>query len=216
MPFVVRLMTGSDLHRCARVEREAFPSLFPPTSFSRELKNRLAHYLVVEPDGSDGERAKPETRPEKLIKRLLSGSAPVPWRSPIAWRIGVETSDVIGFIGVWYMADEAHIVNIGVAGEYRGRGFGELLLIGAVEHAQNQGVRMVTLEVRESNFIARNLYRKYGFAERGLRKAYYSDNREDAVIMTTEPIAEPAFRDRFAGLIKEHELARGTSLRTFD
>ena len=209
-------MTESDLQRCARVEREAFPSLFPPTSFSRELKNRLAHYLVVEPDGSGGESATPETKPEKLIKRLLSGAAPVPWHSPIAWRNGAESSAVIGFIGVWYMADEAHIVNIGVTREYQRRGLGELLLIGAVEHAQNRGVRMVTLEVRESNFIARILYRKYGFAERGLRKAYYSDNREDAVIMTTEPIAGPAFREGFVRLVSAHELARGHSVRTLD
>ena len=216
MRFVVRPMTESDLHRCTRVEREAFPSLFPPTSFGRELKNRLAQYLVVETDGSDGDSAKPETRPEKLIKRLFSNAAPVPWRSPIPWRIGPEPSKVVGFIGVWYMADEAHIVNIGVSGEHRGRGLGELLLIGALEHAQNRGVRMVTLEVRESNFIARNLYRKYGFTERGLRKAYYSDNREDAVIMTTEPIADPAFREGFARLVSAHELARGHSVRTLD
>ena len=211
-------MNESDLHRCARVEREAFPSLFPPTSFGRELKNRLAHYLVVEPRGDGDSEPKDiaEARPEKLIKRLLSGASPSAWRPPIAWRIGAEPSKIVGFIGVWYMADEAHIVNIGVASERRGNGLGELLLIGAVEHAQNRGVRMVTLEVRESNFIARNLYRKYGFTERGLRKAYYSDNREDAVIMTTEPIADPAFREGFVRLVSAHELARGHSVRTLD
>jgi ribosomal-protein-alanine N-acetyltransferase len=166
-------MGEPDLDLCARVEREAFPSLFPPTSFSRELNNRLANYLVVEP----------------------------------------EPGEVAGFIGVWYMADEAHIVNIGVTNEHRGNGLGELLLIAAVEHAQEQGASMVTLEVRESNFIARNLYRKYGFTERGLRKAYYSDNREDAVIMTTEPIAGSAFREGFAALVSAHALARGTSAR---
>jgi ribosomal-protein-alanine N-acetyltransferase len=90
---------------------------------------------------------------------------------------------------------------------------GELLLISAVEHAQDRGSRIVTLEVRESNFIARNLYRKYGFTERGLRKAYYSDNREDAVIMTTEPIADLSFRYGFARLVSAHSLARGASVR---
>jgi [ribosomal protein S18]-alanine N-acetyltransferase len=172
-------MGESDLDLCARVEREAFPSLFPPTSFARELNNRLANYLVVEP---------------------LHGPE-------------AEPGDVVGFIGVWYMADEAHIVNVGVANEHRGNGLGELLLIAAVEHAQLQRASMVTLEVRESNFIARNLYRKYGFTERGLRKAYYSDNREDAVIMTTEPIAEPPFREGFAALVSAHALARGVSVR---
>jgi ribosomal-protein-alanine N-acetyltransferase len=203
-------MNESDLHRCARIEREAFPSLFPPTSFGRELKNRLAHYLVVEPRGDGDSEPKDiaEARPEKLIKRLLSGASPVLGRSK------ARQSSVVGFIGVWYVADEAHIVNIGVSGEHRGNGLGELLLIGAVEHAQSRGIRMVTLEVRESNFIARNLYRKYGFTERGLRKAYYSDNRENAVIMTTEPIAEPAFREGFVRLVSAHELARGHSVRT--
>ncbi len=196
-------MTELDLHRCARVEQEAFPTLFPPTSFGRELKNRLASYLVVEPCGDgDGEAGR-----EALIKRPISGAAPA------VWRPRAETSKVGGFIGVWYMADEAHIVNLGVSATYRGLGLGELLLIGAVEHAQDRGSRIVTLEVRESNFIARNLYRKYGFTERGLRKAYYSDNREDAVIMTTEPIAKPSFRYGFARLVSAHSLARGASVR---
>jgi ribosomal-protein-alanine N-acetyltransferase len=202
-------MSESDLDLCARVEREAFPSLFPPTSFGRELKNRLANYLVVEPVADDdkpgpvGDAAVTES----LIKRLISSAAPTAWRS------SPEPSNVVGFIGVWDMADEAHIVNIGVTNEHRGNGLGELLLIAAVEHAQQRGARIMTLEVRESNFIARNLYRKYGFTERGLRKGYYSDNREDAVIMTTEPITGPAFREGFAGLVSQHALARSASVR---
>ena len=210
-------MGESDLDLCARVEREAFPSLFPPTSFGRELNNRLANYLVVEPlpgpeaDALPGTGADPgqqdEANSEPLIKCLISSAA------RDRRTAGAEPGTVVGFIGVWYMADEAHIVNIGVTNEHRGNGLGELLLIAAIEHAQNRGARMVTLEVRESNFIARNLYRKYGFTERGLRKAYYSDNREDAVIMTTEPIAEPAFREAFAALVSAHAAARGVSVR---
>lgn len=202
-------MEESDLLDCARVEREAFPTLFPPTSFARELKNRLASYLVVEavPEMGDEARDGVQTQRDRLIRRLISGAAPT------AWRARDGDGRMLGFVGTWHMADEAHIVNFGVLTKYRGNGLGELLLIAAIEQAQARGSSMVTLEVRESNFVARNLYRKYGFTERGLRKAYYSDNREDALIMTTDAISGPAFGERFAGLVAAHELARGASVR---
>jgi ribosomal-protein-alanine N-acetyltransferase len=102
------------------------------------------------------------------------------------------------------MAGSAHIVTICVRRSHRGQGVGELLLIGAIERAVARGATEVTLEVRPSNVVARNLYRKYGFTDRGVRKSYYSDNREDAVIMTTDPVQETPFAERFAELERRH------------
>ena len=112
------------------------------------------------------------------------------------------------------MADEAHVVSVGVKGEYRSRGIGELLLIGAIEQAISQLAIVVTLEVRVSNNAAKNLYRKHGFVERGFRKSYYTDNREDATIMTTGPIQHANYQQAFRELVSQHEDRWGRSERS--
>ena len=91
-------------------------------------------------------------------------------------------------MSVWYQGDEAHITEIAVRETLRGNGIGELLLIGSLRAAREYGSHVMTLEARVSNFIAQRLYEKYNFKSVGIRKGYYSDNREDAVIMTTTPI----------------------------
>ena len=127
------------------------------------------------------------------LGRLMSGARRMVWRrrNP-SWLPGTEL--IAGFVGVWYIADEAHIVSIGVRTEYRGLGLGEALLITAMEQAIEREAIVVTLEVRVSNHVAQNLYKKYGFTERGVRKGYYSDNREDALIMTSEELADAGYR----------------------
>jgi ribosomal-protein-alanine N-acetyltransferase len=114
------------------------------------------------------------------------------------------------------LAGEAHIVSVCVSTKYRGQGVGELLLLACIEHATTHEASTVTLEVRASNHVAQNLYRKYGFTERGLRKAYYSDDREDAIIMTTEQILSPSFRERFLELAQSHEAVWGETKRVLD
>ncbi|OWA34390.1 ribosomal-protein-alanine N-acetyltransferase [Saccharibacillus sp. O16] len=88
-----------------------------------------------------------------------------------------------GYAGMWTVVDEAHITNIAVRTAYRGRKLGERLLSELLDQAQALGLERATLEVRVSNRVARNLYTKMGFREVGIRKGYYSDNNEDAVIM---------------------------------
>ena len=112
---------------------------------------------------------------------------------------------IVGFLGTWYAADQAHIVSVGVADGYRRRGIGELLLIAAVEHAVARETETITLEVRKSNAAARTLYEKYGFVEQGIRKAYYSDNREDAVIMTKGSIQMERYAAQVAALKQAHQ-----------
>lgn len=93
---------------------------------------------------------------------------------------------IIGYAGMWAIVDEAHVTNIALLAAYRGRKWGERLLDELMKTAAFLGMGSITLEVRVSNEIAQNLYRKKGFRSAGIRKGYYSDNREDALIMWAE------------------------------
>jgi ribosomal-protein-alanine N-acetyltransferase len=84
--------------------------------------------------------------------------------------------------------------------DYRRRGLGEFLLVSLIDVAYTIGAKWVTLEVRVSNTIAQNLYQKYGFREAGVRRRYYSDNHEDALIMWTDEINSPAYKQKFQEL----------------
>jgi ribosomal-protein-alanine N-acetyltransferase len=204
MPFALRPLKQDDVVQAAEVEREAFPTLFPPTAFRRELGKRNASYLVAQETA--GHVATLDEAPRKgLFSSLLPGRG---GSSQIE-----EGGRIVGFIGIWYMVDEAHVVTVGVRTKDRGRGIGELLLIGALERAMSRAVAVMTLEVRPSNAVAINLYRKYGFEQRGVRKAYYADDREDALIMTTEPILTPEYRELFVALEREHSVRWGAAER---
>jgi ribosomal-protein-alanine N-acetyltransferase len=92
-------------------------------------------------------------------------------------------NNLVGYAGMWVVLDEAHITNIAVHPEYRGRSIGDLLLSSLEQRARLLGAGYITLEVRPSNFIARAMYTKHGFQEVSLRKGYYSDTSEDALVM---------------------------------
>jgi ribosomal-protein-alanine N-acetyltransferase len=108
-----------------------------------------------------------------------------------------EEVPILGYAGMWIMADEAHITSIASHQEHRHQGIGAALLICLVELAIAKHTRIVTLEARVSNQVAQNLYYKFGFDKLGVRKAYYLDNKEDAVIMSTEYIGSPSFKEKF-------------------
>ena len=108
--------------------------------------------------------------------------------------------DIIAYGGMWLMVDEAHITTFAVHPDWRRQRIGERLLLAFLDMAVDRGAREATLEVRLSNLPARRLYEKYGFRPVGLRPRYYSDDGEDALIMTTEPIREARYRERIDGL----------------
>ena len=213
MPFSLRPMREQDVAQSCEIERDAFSTALPLTSFRRELKNRKANYLVAwrpdKPDPSDGDtestrdpsRGNGENRP--FIDRLVRNARGLWPGGYSTWEPGQPF--IAGFLGTWYMAEQAHIVSIGVRRPHRGQGIGELLLIGGIEHAIDRRAAVVTLEVRVSNSVAQNLYLKYGFKEQGVRKGYYTDNREDAFIMTTDPIHTRSFSDKFRNLVRSYE-----------
>jgi [ribosomal protein S18]-alanine N-acetyltransferase len=94
--------------------------------------------------------------------------------------------EVAGYGGIWLIMDEAHVTNIAVRDRYRGKKLGKRLLTELQQTAGYMGAVRMTLEVRASNFIAQRLYEKLGFRSVGVRKGYYTDNREDAIIMWAE------------------------------
>lgn len=91
--------------------------------------------------------------------------------------------EAVAYAGVWVILEEGHITNVAVHPDYRGRGLGEQMMRSIMGRAKAQGAERVTLEVRASNDVAQQLYTKLGFVSRGLRKGYYTDTKEDALIM---------------------------------
>lgn len=145
------------------------------------------------------------------IHRIEGASFTTPWpddayrselqANRLASYLVVRTNGgVIAYGGIWLMVDEAHITTFAVDPTWRRRRVGEALLLALLDLAVARHAREATLEVRLSNVPARRLYEKYGFRPVGLRPRYYSDNGEDALIMTTEPLTGPRMRTRIARL----------------
>ena len=101
---------------------------------------------------------------------------------------------LLGYAGYWTLPDEIHISTIAVEPALRGRGFGQLLLLNILFLSYDHEASLVTLEVRESNHSAQDLYRKYRFSEVGLRKGYYRDTGEDAILMTVMLEGAPDYK----------------------
>ena len=108
--------------------------------------------------------------------------------NPVArWLVMTDEQEkVIAYAGMWLVMDEGHVCNIAVDPDYRGRGFGKQITQSLVELAKEEGMRLMTLEVRRSNSVAQALYHQLGFKDVGYRKRYYEDNKEDALIMFLE------------------------------
>ena len=97
--------------------------------------------------------------------------------------VAEEDGKLIGFCGMWLVIDAAQITNVAVIETARGRGIGEALMREAIRVAREANMDVMSLEVRVTNKVAQNLYRKLGFEDGGIRKGYYTDNQEDALVM---------------------------------
>jgi [ribosomal protein S18]-alanine N-acetyltransferase len=204
MPFAIEPMHVEDIPDVSQIERECFSMPWPASAYRRELRdNQLARYIVARqyPDaGIQGGSTSPgvgprEERKERRIFpfRLFNAGAPRAVEDPVQ-------VPIVGYGGLWLMVDEAHVTTLAVSSSYRGRGIGELLLVGLIDVATEMGATWMTLEVRVSNHIAQNLYRKYWFKEAGIRRKYYSDNNEDGLIMWSEPLASAAYQQHLQEL----------------
>jgi ribosomal-protein-alanine acetyltransferase len=157
-------MHVDDIDTATAIEEAAFGCELPQRDYHYELeRNLLAHYFVL------------HVHPARLG---LDQAATHPARSDL----------IIGLGGFWLIGDSVHIMTIAVWPRWRGLGLGEWLLLTLLKEGRSLGADYATLEVRPSNRVAISLYQKYRFQEVGRRTAYYSDNGEDALILTTPSI----------------------------
>ena len=197
LPYLIEPMQPADVDEVMRIERISFSTPWSASSYRYELRhNDRATYFVARPKLVPPSEVVRDSAPEKrgwrgVVQRWLAshGLQREPVRAPRA--------AVLGYGGFWIMAGEAHISTIAVRPEHRRRGIGELLLVTMIDRATKLNAEVVTLEVRVSNVAAQSLYRKYGFRQVELRRGYYSDNRESALIMATERITSAAFQSQF-------------------
>jgi [ribosomal protein S18]-alanine N-acetyltransferase len=150
------------------------------------------------------------------VQRVERASFPVPWPA-YALRQEVETNRlarylviraggrIVGYAGVWLMVDEAHITTFAILPDWRRRGLGGRLMLDVMRLADELGARVATLEVRLSNLAAQRMYQRFGFRPVGIRPRYYSDNAEDALIMTSSPMGTLEMRNRMAALARRYE-----------
>jgi len=191
-------MRKEDIAQVNKIDREAFPTQWALPNYRRELQNRLAHYIVTCDKDKAIEEPEVKATPEKGISRL---SSRIKWLLNPNRFFGNKLRPsgreyISGFAGIWVMADEAHLTNIAVRKSYQQQGIGERLLISIIDLAIELKANTMTLEVRASNTPAQGLYYKYGFTQTGVRHGYYSDNREDGLVMSAESITTASFQAR--------------------
>ncbi len=114
--------------------------------------------------------------------------------------VGRVAGKVVGYGGIWVIFEDSHITTIAVDPSHRGCGYGERLLLYLLDDAIERGASWMTLEVRESNVSAQQLYRKYGFTTVTTRKGYYSDNNENALVMWAGNLKGELYRARLEAL----------------
>ena len=145
-----------------------------------------------------------ELRDLAAIERIERASYPTPWSrsmfaselaKPSSLSLGAfdpKTSDLLGYLVISRYVDAWHVMNVAVAPAHRRRGIARTLLDNLFEQTAGDGRRGYTLEVRVSNTTAIALYETFGFETSGLRRGYYTDNREDALIMWRDPLSHGA------------------------
>ena len=172
--IVLRDMTRADIRAVRRIESVAYEDAWPARAFDAELANAFARYRVAieQPATASGE-------PERLgpiatLRRRLMRRT--------------QRDRIVGFIGVWYMQDQMHLVTIAVDPTQQGRGIGARLLLECMDLAREAELPEVVLEVRVTNERAKALYERFGFHRAGTLLAYYKDNGEDAHVMLSGPL----------------------------
>jgi [ribosomal protein S18]-alanine N-acetyltransferase len=197
MYYYTELMVEDDIRQVQEVERESFPTPWSANTYRRELRTPdSCRYIVARSsDQPPPPRSRPEPAPPRMGERFASLLAGL-----FGQAVDPPPRPLVGYAGLWLALDEAHVTTIAVAPQHRGRSVGELLLNGLIDQALDLQADRITLEVRVSNVPAQGLYAKYGFVVAGKRSRYYTDNGEDALIMTTESIRSAFYQSRLSEL----------------
>jgi ribosomal-protein-alanine N-acetyltransferase len=197
MTYIIRRMRIEDVSQVIQIERESFPLPWSATNFRYELLfNRSARYFVV-----CGPLPENASKGSSWLDALISHVQRLFSRNK---EQAIDNQWVVGYAGLWFMSDEAHLTTIAVRETYQHQGLGERLLISAIELAMERNSQFITLEVRPSNVAAQALYSKYGFTGVGTRRGYYYDTGEDALLMATEKITSSSFQGQFQRLKQAH------------
>ena len=156
----------------------------------------MIHFRTLLPEDAEG------------VAAVERESFPTPWSREDFWReasngfacyiVALDDMEIIGFAGCWISFEEAQVTNIALTSAQRGRGLGKVLMAKLMRAAAERGAERMTLEVRPSNTSALRLYEGLGFAAIGVRKKYYQDNDEDAILMWHTKLKEFA-NERCAG-----------------
>ncbi|MDW7982787.1 MAG: ribosomal protein S18-alanine N-acetyltransferase [Thermomicrobium sp.] len=191
-------MRNDDVPEVSQLERRCFTNPWPESAYYRELREPDRNYYIVLRWQASAVQAEPEpvVSGGPLLRLFRGGN-----------RSRASVHPVVGFAGMWVIYGEAHVTTIAVAPEHRRLGLGEVLFLTLISEAIRRGAEFVTLEVRVSNTAAQSLYAKYGFTRRGVRPRYYSDNAEDAYIMTSPSLRDPTYRQHLVQL-RDRLLAR--------
>lgn len=151
---IIRPMERADVNRVHEIECTCFRSPWSRLALLGELRNDVAHYLVMEEDGL-----------------------------------------IIGYGGMWLLFEEAHVTNVAIMPDYRGKRRGRRLMLAMMRHAVQRGAEKMTLEVRETNMVAQKLYAGLNFEQNGFRAGYYSDTGEGAMLLWNEDIQQTLDRE---------------------
>lgn len=197
MPLRLRYMRLDDIPEVVAIDRSSFQPSWRHESYRFELnESRSSHMVVLE------KRAVP------------SAAAHVGWLNKLRGQLNGTTAesaggDILGYGGIWSIADEAHISTIATHPTHRGNGYGEILLAGMVGKALRLGAGYIVLEVRVSNQVAQRLYEKYGFQHCRRLRRYYASNGEDAwdMRLTLDGTARRRFAQLYGRLQARHDLA---------
>jgi ribosomal-protein-alanine N-acetyltransferase len=192
MKLTLRYMDFPDIPQVITIDRLSFDLPWAERSYAYEIaESGYSHMVVLE----RGEDESPQLRGWRRWMPRLNGR-------------DLQTERIAGYGGLWSIGSEAHISTIAVHPDYRGRGWGEILLAGMVGKSIHIGAHLVVLEVRVSNTRAQNLYHKYEFENVGVKPRYYRNNNEDAYDMRLHldrPGAISRYNERLNALKAAHD-----------
>jgi ribosomal-protein-alanine N-acetyltransferase len=180
------------------VERAQGPEEVPELELTRMRRRHLRKVLAIE---------------GQVYPRPWSASlflSELAQRSARTYLVAKADGDVVGYAGMMFMGDEAHVTNIAVDPAFHGRKAGTRLLLAIITEAIARGAEVISLEVRVSNRIAQAMYEKFGFSAVGIRKGYYVETNEDALIMTVPDARSTAYRIRLQEIRTEMDRLRGS------
>jgi len=182
LPYITRPMEPGDIPSVVAIDRLSFPTPWPPSAYAYELNfaKDSRYYVLLRP--GTARSAPAESKWHNWLRRSA--------------RVIHDSGDIIGYLGTRRKKESVHISTIAIHPDWRCKGLGEYLLLQAIEQGLEQEVPRITLEVRASNTIAQNLYRKFGFRFTGTHCGYYRDG-EDAWLMALE-ITGPRFQQYLA------------------